>query len=240
MTAGRNGAHAAPSSRTLSRPGRSPLPSFTVETVDLASLTPHPRNYQVHPDDELDQLEQSLRDHGIYRNVVVAKDGTILAGHGVVQAATRMGLKQIPVRRMPYKPTDPRALKILAADNEIPNMAERDLRALSELLRDVRESDKTIGLLGTGFDDMMLANLVFVSRPSEEIADKNAAAQWVGLPEYQDGYPLNNVTVHFLNDKDRAAFAKLLGLDPKKMGRAIHFPARPRDDLESVKFTVAK
>ena len=58
-----------------------------VELIELALLKPHPDNYHAHPDDQVEELAASLRQHGFYRTVVVARDLTILAGHGIVEAA---------------------------------------------------------------------------------------------------------------------------------------------------------
>ena len=62
-----------------------------IESALIVDLKPHPRNYRGHPEGQVAHLEQSLRDHGIYRNVVVANDNTILAGHGVIVAAQKLG-----------------------------------------------------------------------------------------------------------------------------------------------------
>jgi ParB-like chromosome segregation protein Spo0J len=56
--------------------------TFATEQASLTDLKPHPRNYRTHSDDQLKHLIQSIKEHGFYRNVVVIKDGTILAGHG--------------------------------------------------------------------------------------------------------------------------------------------------------------
>src|SRR5262245_17598198 len=96
------------------------------ETVKLDELRPHPPNYHAHPDDQLDHLVQSIREHGVYRNVVIAKDGTILAGHGVVEAARRDGMSELPVVRLPVAPDSPAALRVLAGDNELQRLAEVD------------------------------------------------------------------------------------------------------------------
>lgn len=101
------------------------------ETVPLDGLAAHPRNYRRHPDDQLAHLERSIREHGFYRNVIVAKDGTILAGHGVVEAASRAGIREIPVVRLPIAPESPQALRILTGDNELMRLAEVDDRLLT-------------------------------------------------------------------------------------------------------------
>jgi ParB-like chromosome segregation protein Spo0J len=71
-----------------------------VEMVPIDELRPHPRNYRVHPEDQLAHVEHSMRTNGVYRNVVAARDGTILAGHGVVLAARKIGLAEVPVDRL--------------------------------------------------------------------------------------------------------------------------------------------
>src|SRR4029450_12354387 len=88
-----------------------------LETVPLADLRPHPRNYRSHPPEQIAHLAESIRANGVYRNVVAARDLTLLAGRGVFEAAAPLGLETIPVRVLPLDPLSPPALKILAGDN---------------------------------------------------------------------------------------------------------------------------
>jgi DNA modification methylase len=131
----------------------------TLELLDVRTLTPHPRNDGSHPPGEIAHLRQSIREHGIYRNVVVANDGTILAGHGVVAAAQAEGRTHIPGQRRPYGPDDPRALKLLVGDNGIPQLRQRDDDVLVALLQELAATDP-LALLGTGFDEAMLEALI--------------------------------------------------------------------------------
>jgi len=82
--------------------------------VGVETLKPHPRNYKTHPEDQLLHLGASLRQNGVYKNVVIARDGTILAGYGVVEAAKKVGIEQIPVRRLDVSPDSARAVSLLA------------------------------------------------------------------------------------------------------------------------------
>lgn len=210
-----------------------------VEDVPIDSLTPHPRNYQMHPEDELEHIRESIRMHGFYRNVVATQGGTILAGHGVVEAARLDGYTHVPVVRVPYKADDPRALAILIGDNEIRHLAEVDDRALSELLRDLSE---TAQLLGTGYDEMMLANLVMVTRTADEIPDIDAAKHWAGMPEYdEEGERRIQIIVNFANEDDRQEFGRILGIEVSAIGndgrqRSIWWPKKMGNDLASVRF----
>jgi len=227
--------------------------TYGAESVALAKLTEHPRNYRKHTDDQVEHIGQSLTQHGQYRNVVIAKDSTILAGHGVVRAAKSIGWTSVSAIRMDLDPDSPQALKLLAADNELARFAEIDDRELTELLKEVKEFDEW-GLEGTGFDDVMLASLVMITRPASEIKDSDAAAEWLGMPDYE---PLKNrlkVIVSFDNNEDRVEFCKtndfmrLAGLDLVPSAQKAHYkvrvwsswwPEREDDDITSVIFEEA-
>lgn len=215
---------------------------FPTELVSLSELKPHPRNYKKHPDDQLQHIIESIRQHGFYRNVVVARDNTILAGHGVVLAYRKMNAgDKVPVIRLNIEPDSSEALKVLAGDNEIGKLAEVDDRALTEILKDIRETD-TVGLLGTGFDEMMLTNLVMITRHSSEIKDESEAAQWVGMPEYQDTTKPPKLTISFRNEDDRRQFAEIaesigLRIDKKQQDSWLTWwPFKERNDLASIRF----
>jgi hypothetical protein len=205
--------------------------------LPLADLRPHPRNYRTHPQDQLEHLAESIREHGFYRNVVVAREKTILAGHGIVQAAKLVGLAAVPCVVLDLSPKEPRALKILTGDNTILHLAEDDDRALSELLKEIQETDD-VGLLGTGYDAMMLANLAMVTRPSSEIADFDEAAQWAGMPEYQtEASPANiRLMVTFRSEEDKSEFGRILNLSLTTASTSTWWPAKEHEDYHALLF----
>ena len=180
---------------------------FTTITVPLASLKFHPQNYKKHPAEQIAHIAHSIQEHGFYRNVVVARDNTVLAGQGVVEAALKLGHHRIPVIRLDLAPDEPRAMKVLISDNEIAKLGEVDDRALTELLKGIMEADE---LLGTGFDEQQLANLAFVTRPRSELKDFDEAAEWVGMPEYESVPKPLRLVVSFRNEADRVAFMQLI------------------------------
>lgn len=210
-----------------------------VETVALSRLRPHPRNYRQHPPDQLAHLVQSIKTHGVYRNIVVAEDYTILAGHGVARALEEMGRLEAPVVRLPIDPHSPQALKLLAGDNEIGHLAEIDDRLFTDILKEIKEFDID-GLLGTGYDEMMLTNLVFVTRNESEIADLNQAAAWADAGmEYENGFIPLKIIISFRNEEDRQQFADLAKLHfSRKEAKhwAAWWPAREREDLGSLRY----
>lgn len=211
---------------------------FVTERADIMALKEHPRNYQKHPDDQLAHIMRSIELHGFYRNVVVARDYTILAGHGVVQAARKLGKARVPVIRLDLDPHEPRALRVITSDNEIGNLATTDDRALVELLKELVGSDG--GLLGTGFDEAQLSAFDMVTRPPDAIQKTDAAAEWsaAGMPEHDPGRVTSEscyeLVVHFVSLADAETFLQNTGITPtKKTGRcwSAPWPDGRREDL---------
>lgn len=214
------------------------MATIRTEMVLINELKPHPRNYVKHPEDQIEHIAKSLQQHGLYRNIVIAQDNTILAGHGVVQAAQSLGYEEISVVRLDIAPDSPAALKVLTGDNEIRHLAEIDDRALTEILRDVKDSDID-GLLGTGFDEMMLANLVLITRPKSEIEDFDRAAEWIGLPDFKAGEEPYRIVISMETEELRDEFMKKLGVKTyRTRGKTISMwhPPRKTMKMRSLKF----
>lgn len=199
-----------------------------VAQIDPRQLTPHPNNYRTHPDDQLEHIIHSIEEHGLYRNIVVAQDNTILAGHGVVQATLAMGLSTVPVIKLPIDPMSPPALRLLAGDNEIGKMAEVDDRVLTDLLRELKEGagENGGGLLGTGYTEQMLSALVFVTRDANEVSSFDAAEEWVGLPDYEaEGRETHKLVMNFRSKKDRVDFVNTHKIELQSSGNATAWSA---------------
>jgi hypothetical protein len=148
-----------PASVGTSRPADAPPKEFTTEVVNVAieRLRPHDRNYRRHNEAQVKELMASLGTFGFYRPIVCSSDLVILAGHGVVQAARERGDTEVPVFVTDFSSADPKAEKLLVADNTLPSMAEDDTQAFASLLADIQ---RTEGLSGTGMDDAGLDALV--------------------------------------------------------------------------------
>jgi hypothetical protein len=218
------------------------MQALMTERVQLDSLRAHPRNYRAHPPEQLEHIEASLTEHGLYRNVVIAEDGTILAGHGVVLAAMRKGWTELDVVRLPISPDSAQALRLLAGDNETGRLAMLDDRALVGLLKDIQIDDPA-GLLGTGFDEAMLAGLLYAITPKKEIDDMDEAAQWAGMPEFEGIDRAPRLVITFDSFQGRREFVEQSGVslmattsDPESRVWSARWPPRVREDLSAVRY----
>lgn len=208
------------------------------KTMKAANLKPHPANYNDHPDDQVAEIAESLKQHGQYKNIVVSKDGYVLAGHGVREGALKAGIDMIRVVQVEYDHDHPSAMKILAADNTLSLFAMSNDRALSEILKSIRE-DHPEGLLGTGFDDMKLANLVMVTRPVSEISDMDEAAEWIGMPDFEPAKQHPKLVLNFDDEKQRRKFCEQHKIETGSDDRrtwSTWWPQRDKNDLKSVRY----
>ena len=209
---------------------------YTVRQMAVADLKPHPKNYKAHPEDQLEHLKQSITDNGIYRNVIVAKDNTILAGHGVVKAAQSLGLTSVPVLKLQLESDSIEAVKLLTADNEVSHLGEVDDRALSNILKEIMEKSD---LLGTGYDEMMLQNLLYVTRPASEIKNTDHAAEWIGMPDFEISEEAKKLIVNFETYEDKKVFCQQNNfLFNEKGTESIWFPEKEKRDMTSVGFEI--
>ena len=169
--------------------------------------------------------------------IIISSDDGTTRGHGVVQACKKLNIKSVPTLKLNISSTDQQATKLLTADNEVSHLGEIDERALSDVLKDIL--DNTGDLLGTGYDEMMLSNLLFVTRPNSEVKDFDEAAEWVGMPDYEAKEDNPKWIINFRTKEEREDFKKLINCDGGKMeGKtwSTWFPPRENEDLKSVKY----
>ena len=124
-----------------------------IEMRPVASLTAHPANYRRHPPEQIEVLRRSIRAHGLQKPVVIMVDGTILAGHGLVEAARLEGYSQVPVHV--YTGRHPDAF--LIADNFSAQLALDDEPALAALLQRLAADDE---LAASGYTQDDLGSLI--------------------------------------------------------------------------------
>lgn len=103
-----------------------------LQKVQIADLQPHPMNYNMHPEAQIQELEKSLDQFDQVKNIVVCQ-GVILSGHGLVEAAKRKGMTEIyALIRDDLTKDQQKAL--LITDNATPFLALPDSDMLQELL----------------------------------------------------------------------------------------------------------
>lgn len=128
------------------------------QMVALAGLKPHPQNYNRHPAEQVKRLAKSLSKFGQVRSVVVWRD-TILAGHGVVEAARSLKWTSVRADVLPDDYPEELALAYVAADNELAKQGDPDLAQLAAILEQSKAADAEL-LEAIGYSDAELERLL--------------------------------------------------------------------------------
>jgi hypothetical protein len=118
-------------------------------------------------------------------------------------------------------------------------LADIDDRKLTEVLKKIHDAD---GLLGTGFNEQQLANLVMITRHSSEIKDLDKAEEWVGMPGYDErieGTHSYILTISFASEAERLEFIKKYPIQiTTRIGKtwSTTWPYQGRNDMASIEF----
>lgn len=126
--------------------------------ITLDDYQPHPRNYNKHPNAQIERLVHSLDKFGQVRNIVVWRQWFI-AGHGVAQAAVESGRTTLRANVIPDDWPEERVLAYLAADNELGKLSQPDDAQLLAILDEVKQYDHEL-LLASGFDQERFDDLI--------------------------------------------------------------------------------
>ncbi|UOF79262.1 adenine specific DNA methyltransferase [Caudoviricetes sp.] len=128
-------------------------PADKVERRKVASLVPYARNARTHSADQVDQIAASIREWGWTTPVLVDEAGGLIAGHGRVMAAKKLGIPEVPVMvAAGWSEAQKRAYVL--ADNKLAMNAGWDTDLLKVELADLKSLDFNIDLTGFGADEL--------------------------------------------------------------------------------------
>jgi DNA modification methylase len=131
----------------------------------VARLIPYARNSRTHNETQVSQIVASIKEFGFTNPILIGADDVIIAGHGRLLAAQRLGLTEVPVIRLPdLSETQRRALVI--ADNKIALNAGWDEELLALEMKELKDLDFDLDLLG--FDEDELKALEQFGEPETE------------------------------------------------------------------------
>lgn len=89
-----------------------------IELLSIEALIPYARNSRTHSDEQVAQIAASIREFGFTNPVLVDKDNSIIAGHGRVMAARKLGIADVPCIRLEHL-TETQKRAYIIADNKL-------------------------------------------------------------------------------------------------------------------------
>jgi len=143
-----------------------------IEQVQIADLIPYARNSRTHSDAQVAQIAASIKEFGWTNPVLIDAGGGIIAGHGRVLAARKLGMTDVPCIRLDHL-SDAQKRALIIADNRLALSAGWD----DEMLR-VEFAE----LEGLGFD-MELTGFTLDEIGALDFGE----GEEVGMPDLPDG-----------------------------------------------------
>ena len=131
--------------------------ALQIEDTVVSKLIPYAKNARTHSEEQVEQIASSIKEFGFVNPILVGKDNVVIAGHGRLLAAQKLGLKSVPVIKLEYL-TESQQRALVIADNRIADNAGWDEVLLQTELQALETEDFDLETLG--FDDTELEALL--------------------------------------------------------------------------------
>lgn len=183
-------------------------PADKVERRKVVDLVPYARNARTHSPDQVDQIAASIREWGWTTPVLIDEAGGIIAGHGRILAAHKLGIPDVPAMTA-IGWTEAQKKAYILADNKLAMNAGWDTELLRVELQELSELDFDMPLIG--FDADELAALM--AEPTVGLTDPDEAPEPPINPVTVEGdvWVLGNHRIICGDSTSADVVAKLLG-----------------------------
>jgi len=118
-----------------------------VERRQLSEIIPYDRNSKLHPDTQIDQLANSIREWGWTIPILIDEKDTVLAGHGRLYAAQQLGLSDVPCMVAEGWSEEKKRAYVIA-DNKLAEKGGWDNALLYSELKQIKSSSFDLSLMG--------------------------------------------------------------------------------------------
>ncbi len=158
-------------------------PADKVERRSISSIIPYARNSRTHSDEQVAQIAASINEWGFTNPILIDIDGEIIAGHGRLLAAQKLGLKEVPcITAVGWSDAQKKAYVI--ADNKLALNAGWDNDMLAVEFGELKELDFNLDLIG--FDPDELANIL-KEPETEGLTDEDSVPEVPEVPVTVEG-----------------------------------------------------
>jgi DNA modification methylase len=184
-----------------------------IELMPVDRLTPYKENARTHSKRQLRGIAKSIKRFGFLQPVLIDDKGGIIAGHGRVEAAKLLGLKEAPTIRVSHLTADEKRAFIIA-DNRLSELAGWDQETLALELQGL--IDLNFDIETTGFElgeiDVLLDNADEANRePAAPEDDIPEPIRGPAVTQLGDIWLLNDHRLICGDARDDATYQRVLG-----------------------------
>ena len=143
---------------------------MNIKTIPIDQLKPYAHNPKTHPAEQIEKIAKSITEFGFLVPILIDADNSIIAGHGRILAARKLGLKNIPAVSADHL-TDAQIRAYRIADNKLTESAW-DIDMLHSEITTLQDMEFDLDL--TGFDDIELGEMfadALIEEPPEEFPE---------------------------------------------------------------------
>jgi DNA modification methylase len=153
--------------------------TLNIQQRAVTDLIPYIANSRTHSDAQVAQIAASIKEFGWTNPILVSGDDSIIAGHGRLMAARKLGMEEVPVIVLDHlSKSQQRALVI--ADNQLALNAGWNMDMLKAEIEDLQLDDFDLNILG--FDDKFLDGLL-EPEPTAGLTDEDAVPEVPETPK---------------------------------------------------------
>lgn len=122
------------------------------ENVEIEKLIPYKNNARTHSDEQIEKIAKSMKEFGFINPVLVDGDLNVIAGHGRILGAKKLGMKEVPCLFIENL-TEEQKRAYIIADNRLAEDAGWDKELLKIELEDLKNMNFDITLTGFELED---------------------------------------------------------------------------------------
>ncbi|OFZ54967.1 MAG: hypothetical protein A2428_03070 [Bdellovibrionales bacterium RIFOXYC1_FULL_54_43] len=119
----------------------------------IDKLVPYEKNPRIHPEHQVQQLVDSITEYGFVSPLVIDSKFRVIAGHGRLMAANRLGLSHVPCVIVDHL-TEAQRRAYIIADNRLALNSDWDMDILKEEVRDLDADGFDIDVLGFSLSEI--------------------------------------------------------------------------------------
>ena len=129
------------------------MPEINIQYVSVEKLIPYAANSRTHSDAQVAQIAASIREFGFTNPILINGENTIIAGHGRLMAARKLGMEEVPAIVLDYlSKAQQKALVI--ADNQLALNAGWNMDMLKAEIEGLNFESFDLELLGFSSEEL--------------------------------------------------------------------------------------
>jgi ParB/RepB/Spo0J family partition protein len=194
-----------------------------VTMVSVSDLKPYEANARTHSDEQVTQLMESIKAFGFNNPILVQEDLTIVAGHGRLMAAQKLGLNSVPVITLKHL-TAEQARAYVLADNKLALNSGWDNELLKAELIAIQEAGE-VDLSIIGFSPEEMADIMGES--GDEDSGENYSKK-IDTPIYEPKGNKPDISVLLKKDKAESLTDKIISSGVSEVEKAFLIQAAQR------------